>query len=134
MVLSQQQVEALRSDDAISGLFSALSQRYPELVAPLITERDLYLSWSLKRSKAVNGARVVVGCVGKGHLRGIVYALKHDQGNLRFKDLVGGKNSKQNRKAAAVAAVRRLVVELLLGAAVYAAWLAATSSSSSVGQ
>lgn len=127
-VLSQQQVETLRSDDAISALFSALSGRYPELVAPLITERDLYLSWSLKRSKAVNGARAVVGVVGKGHLRGIVYALKHDHHSLRFKDLVGGKNSKQNRREAAAAAVRRLVVELVLGAAVFAAWQAVTSS------
>lgn len=43
-VLNQAQVESLRSDDAISRLFNALSDRYPELVAPLITERDLYLS------------------------------------------------------------------------------------------
>lgn len=41
-------------------------------------ERDLYLAWSLKRSKAVNGARAVVGVVGKGHLRGVCYALTHD--------------------------------------------------------
>jgi pheromone shutdown protein TraB len=57
--LSPQQVESLKSDDAISALFAALSDRYPELVAPLITERDLYLSWSLKRSKAVNEARAL---------------------------------------------------------------------------
>lgn len=126
-MLNQAQVESLRSDDAISGLFNALSDRYPELVAPLITERDLYLSWSLKRSKAVNGTRAVVGCVGKGHLRGIVYALKHDDGNLRFKDLVGGKNNRQNRRAAAAAAARRLLLELVLGAAVYAVWVAATA-------
>lgn len=127
-VLDQQQVESLRSDDAISALFSALSDRYPELVAPLITERDLYLSWSLKRSKAVNGTHAVVGCVGKGHLRGIVYALKHDNGNLRFKDLVGGKNNRRNRREEAAAAARRLLAELVLGAAAYAAWVAVTSS------
>jgi pheromone shutdown protein TraB len=131
--LDAEAVESLRSDDAISGLFAALSTRYPELVAPMVTERDLYLSWSLKRSKAVNGTRAVVGCVGKGHLRGIVYALKHDQGNLRFKDLVGGKNNRQNRQAAAAAAAKRFAVELVLGAAAYAAWAAATGSST-VGQ
>lgn len=27
--------------------------------------------------------------VGKGHLRGIAYALSNDSGELRFKDLVG---------------------------------------------
>jgi pheromone shutdown protein TraB len=131
-VLDQQKVESLRSDDAISALFGALSDRYPELVAPLIAERDLYLSWSLKRSKAVNGTRAVVGCVGKGHLRGIVYALKHDDGNLRFKDLVGGKNNRQNRRAAAAAAARRLLVELVLGTAAYAAWVAYTSGTPGV--
>lgn len=51
-----------------------------QLVAPLVHERDLYLAWSLKRSKAVNGARAVVGVVGKGHLRGVCYALTHDAG------------------------------------------------------
>lgn len=49
-------------------------------MGPLISERDLYLAWSLKRSKAVNGARRVVGVVGKGHLRGVCYALTHDAG------------------------------------------------------
>ena len=52
----------------------------PQLVASLVHERDLYLAWSLKRSKAVNGARAVVGVVGKGHLRGVCYALTHDAG------------------------------------------------------
>lgn len=51
-----------------------------QLVSPLVHERDLYLAWSLKRSKAVNGARSVVGVVGKGHLRGVCYALTHDAG------------------------------------------------------
>ncbi len=54
-----------------------------QLVAPLVHERDLYLAWSLKRSKAVNGARSVVGVVGKGHLRGVCYALTHDAGEGR---------------------------------------------------
>jgi pheromone shutdown protein TraB len=118
----------MRSDDAVSALFGQLSARFPELVAPLITERDLYLSWSLKRSKAVCGAAAVVGVVGKGHLRGIVYALKNDAGQqLRFKDLVGGMNSRKNRQAAAAAAARRLLLELLLGAGAWAAWVAATA-------
>lgn len=57
-----------------------LYRRYPEMVAPLITERDLYLAWSLKRSKAVCGARCVVGVMGRGHLRGVVHALANDAG------------------------------------------------------
>ena len=57
----------------------------PQVVAPLLHERDMYLAWSLKRSKAVNGAKRVVGVVGKGHLRGVLYHLTHPQasGGLR---------------------------------------------------
>lgn len=64
---------------------------YPELVAPLVTERDLYLAWSLKRSKAVNGASRVVGVVGRGHMRGVVYALLRDQGGAGLR-WVGGRS------------------------------------------
>ncbi|GLC40577.1 hypothetical protein PLESTF_001014000 [Pleodorina starrii] len=78
--LDEELVERLKSDDAVSAFFSQLSTSYPELVGPLVTERDLYLAWSLKRSKAVNGAGVVLGVVGRGHLRGVVYALLRDQG------------------------------------------------------
>ena len=31
---------------------------------PLLHERDVYLAWSLTRSKAVNGCSIVVGIVG----------------------------------------------------------------------
>ncbi len=53
---------------------------------PLVHERDQYLAWSLKRSKAVRGARVVVGVMGAGHMRGVVHALQTDRGGdtLRF--------------------------------------------------
>jgi pheromone shutdown protein TraB len=126
--LTQSQVEALRSDDAVSALFAAMSARYPELVPPLVHERDMYLAWSLNRSKAVAGARAVVGCIGKGHHRGVVYALRSDPGQLRFRDLVGGKNSKRGRRAAAAAAAQRLAVELLVGTALWAAWVAWSSA------
>lgn len=88
-----------------------------------MAERDLYLAWSVKRSKAVNGTDAVVGVLGKGHLRGVVYALRHDAGGLRFRDLVG--TPAGGRRAAAAGALRRLGLELLLGAALFAAWAAA---------
>lgn len=58
-----------------------------QVVGPLLHERDMYLAWSLKRSKAVNGSRCVVGVVGKGHLRGVLYYLvtPGSSGNLRFR-------------------------------------------------
>lgn len=57
----------------------------------MITERDLYLAWSLKRSKAVNGAGVVVGVVGRGHLRGVVHALLRDRGGAGLRWVAAGR-------------------------------------------
>ncbi|PKU87199.1 hypothetical protein MA16_Dca009347 [Dendrobium catenatum] len=72
-------------------LYQQLSKSYPSLLQPLMYERDTYLAWSLKRSKAVNNSKRVVGVIGKGHMNGVVYALISDQGNLRFRDLAGSK-------------------------------------------
>lgn len=80
------------SDDGTFQLYEQLSFSYPSLLPPLIHERDTYLAWSLKRSKAVNNSKNVVGVIGKGHMNGVIYALLSDTGNLRFRDLVG-KNS-----------------------------------------
>ncbi|KAF4371302.1 hypothetical protein F8388_023462 [Cannabis sativa] len=70
-------------------LYEKLSFSYPNLLQPLIHERDTYLAWSLKRSKAVNKSKSVVGVIGKGHMNGVIYALVSDQGNLRFRDVAG---------------------------------------------
>ncbi|KAG6721121.1 hypothetical protein I3842_03G097300 [Carya illinoinensis] len=77
------------SDDSTFRLYEQLSFSYPSLLQPLIHERDTYLAWSLKRSKAVNNSKRVVGVIGKGHMNGVIYALVSDQGNLRFRDLAG---------------------------------------------
>ncbi|XP_051143845.1 uncharacterized protein LOC127260186 [Andrographis paniculata] len=77
--------------DGSLQLYELLSISYPSLLSPLLHERDTFMAWSLKRSKAVNGGRNVVGVIGKGHMNGVVYSLVSDQGNLRFKDLAGKK-------------------------------------------
>ena len=68
----------------------------------MLHERDAYLAWCLRRSKAVNGAKYVVGVVGFGHLRGITYHLMQDSVQLQFKDLAGltgkGKQAKESEK------------------------------------
>lgn len=46
-----------------------------QVVGPLLHERDLYLAWSCKRSKAVCGARAVVGVIGRSHMFGTAYHL-----------------------------------------------------------
>jgi pheromone shutdown protein TraB len=81
--------DKLKDDDAVSAMLGSMSERFPAAVGALVHERDLYLAWSLKRSKAVGGTRRVVGVLGRGHLRGVCYALTHDSGELRFRDLAG---------------------------------------------
>uniref|UniRef100_A0A0D6R8Y6 TraB domain-containing protein n=1 Tax=Araucaria cunninghamii TaxID=56994 RepID=A0A0D6R8Y6_ARACU len=81
----------MKTDDALSTMFRELSMFYPSLLQPLIHERDVYLAWSLKRSKAVNGSKIVVGIIGRGHMCGVIHSLKYNQDHLRFRDLVGGR-------------------------------------------
>lgn len=83
--------EIRKDDDAVNAMLYALADAFPEVAEALVFERDLYLAWSLKRSKAVNGTKRVVGVLGKGHMRGVCYALTHDSGNLRFRDLAGSR-------------------------------------------
>lgn len=83
------------SDDSADKLelYDQLSLSYPSLLQSLIHERDTYLAWSLKRSKAVNNSNKVVGIIGKGHMNGVIYSLISDLGDLRFRDLAGKKPS-----------------------------------------
>ena len=84
--------------------------------------------------QAVNGAQAVVGVVGRGHLRGITYALNllepsgtstssdsraNQYSALRFSDLVGGKNNKAGRRREAAQGLARLAVETVLFAALW---------------
>ena len=70
--------------DAVAAMESALSARFPSVVEPLITERDIFLSLTIKSSMAVSGKRCVLGVVGAGHLDGVVRALGEDhQGEFK---------------------------------------------------
>ena len=81
-----------------------------------------YLAWSLKRSKAVDGCVAVVGVLGKGHLRGVVYALKHNQEGLRFKDLVGERGGSGAGSSGVSKFFRNLVVETAVGGVLWLLW------------
>ncbi|KAG5187555.1 TraB family-domain-containing protein [Tribonema minus] len=78
-------------DDVVDALMAKLSRQFPALVAPLVHERDAYLAWSLKRSRAVCGKSRVVGVVGRAHLPGVLKAIQGDNGGdtLIFKELIG---------------------------------------------
>ncbi|KAL3342027.1 hypothetical protein AABB24_026177 [Solanum stoloniferum] len=87
--LSTKVLKESSSDDSNFQLYEKLSFSYPSLLQPLLHERDTFLAWSLKRSKAVNNCKQVVGIIGKGHMNGVIYSLVSDQGNLRFRDVAG---------------------------------------------
>ncbi|XP_010536486.1 PREDICTED: traB domain-containing protein isoform X2 [Tarenaya hassleriana] len=91
--LSQTELKRTEESNSSFQLYERLSFSYPSLLQPLIHERDTYIAWSLKRSKAVNRSKKVVGVIGKGHLNGVIYALETDLGDLRFRDLVGRNTS-----------------------------------------
>lgn len=117
-LISKETLEQLRrDDDAVNALLYSLTDSFPELAQSLVFERDLYLAWSLKRSKAVNGTKNVVGVIGKGHMRGICYALTHDAGTLRFRDLAGSRNKNTVRDS-----IARLALETSIFAVLYAWW------------
>ncbi|CAM8906014.1 unnamed protein product [Rhodiola kirilowii] len=98
IVLGDRPIEITDSseEDGTYQLYERLSLTFPSLLQPLIHERDTYLAWSLKRSKAVNSGKRVVGVIGKGHMNGVIYALVSDLGDLRFRDLAGNKQSSGN--------------------------------------
>jgi pheromone shutdown protein TraB len=87
-------------DDTVDVMLAALAEAFPSITAPLVTERDAYLAWSLKRSRAVCGKRRVVGVIGRAHLAGVVAALQRDCGGdtLVFKDLVGQRSSSKSKR------------------------------------
>ena len=54
MQIDSELVESLKEDEAVSVLFSRLGSEYPNLLQALVLERDLFLAWSLKRSKVIH--------------------------------------------------------------------------------
>ncbi|KAK8335407.1 hypothetical protein V6Z11_A09G052900 [Gossypium hirsutum] len=101
-------------------LYEHLSFSYPSLLQPLVHERDTYLAWSLKRSKAVNKCKTVVGVIGKGHMNGVIYALVSDQGNLRFRDLAGKTPSETESNGWVQRLLKSLVSDTLIGILLWA--------------
>jgi len=64
-----------------------------------------------------------VGVIGKGHVRGVLYSLTTpNSSGLRFRDLVGSKNVKEERPKRMQRIARRIALEVLLAAGAYFAW------------
>ncbi|KAL9225284.1 hypothetical protein vseg_001229 [Gypsophila vaccaria] len=113
--ISRDNVKTSGTADNPYQLYKKLSASYPSLLQPLIHERDTYLAWSLKRSKAVNNCKIVVGVLGKGHLNGVIYALISDLGDLRFRDLAGYKSSSGNPNGWIIKFLQDLVRDTVIG-------------------
>lgn len=64
----------------------------------------------------MNGSKRVVGVIGKGHMNGVVHALISDQGDLRFRDLVGRESS----ETWASSIVKGLIRDTVIGVALWA--------------
>ncbi|KAI7755656.1 hypothetical protein M8C21_008655 [Ambrosia artemisiifolia] len=106
------------TEDTDFQLYEQLSFSYPSLLQPLIHERDTYIAWSLKRSKAVRNSKKVVGVIGRGHLNGVIYALISDLGDLRFRDLVGERPSTGGSLVETIG--KSLVRDTIIGVVIWA--------------
>jgi len=105
MDLTQEKIEKLMQEDLWSVAAEEVGGVLPQLMPAIVHERDIYIAWSLKRSKAVREVDTVVGVIGKGHMEGVLTALEESQGRLRFKDLVG---TSEERKPNVAAIARRI--------------------------
>ncbi|KAJ0713997.1 putative TraB/PrgY/GumN family protein [Helianthus annuus] len=110
--------ESTADQDTDFQLYEQLSFSYPSLLQPLIHERDTYIAWSLKRSKAVRNSKRVVGVIGRGHLNGVIYALISDLGDLRFRDLTGERRSTGGSLVETI--VKSLVRDTIIGVVIWA--------------
>ena len=123
LAVDQGDLEDLKRSINVEKATQQLAAEVPELMSPLIYERDLYLSWSMKRSKAANGVSRVVAVIGIGHLRGVMHAMVEDTGgHLRFADLVGGRNTRAFKDAQRTGAVRDFVRDTVIFSLLFWVW------------
>ena len=78
--IDEEEVERLKSSDALEELMLEFSENFPKVQKVLIEERDRYLAEKIQHSPG----KSVVAVVGAGHVPGI---LKHLGTNIDTKDL-----------------------------------------------
>ena len=98
-VLKEKIDEAVENEASLATWMNDFENLFPTISEPLIRERDRYMAWVAKRSKAVNGKKRVVLVAGRGHIDGILKAIKEDQGGdtLKFKELIGKVDKETSR-------------------------------------
>ena len=75
--LNEEEVDNLRNKDMVDALMDEFKAEYPQIVAPLMVERDQFLCYSLKQAASTllaseqSAPNCIVGVVGMGHVEGI---------------------------------------------------------------
>lgn len=76
--LSEEEVDNFRNKDLVDALMDEFKAEYPQIVVPLMVERDQFLCYSLKQAassapmtSAQTAPNCIVGVVGMGHVEGI---------------------------------------------------------------
>lgn len=65
----RQEIEKMKESDVLTEAIKEVGREFPSLLGPLLTERDQFMTFMLKRLG--RQAHTVVGVVGAGHLEGI---------------------------------------------------------------
>jgi len=65
--VKEEDIERMKQSDVFTEMLKELTKHLPSLAAPIIYERDMFLSITIKQCKT----RRVVGVVGVGHISGI---------------------------------------------------------------
>jgi pheromone shutdown protein TraB len=66
--------DLLEDDDMVTHLLKELSLEYPEVLLPLVHDRNWYLAVRIWRYARLT-RRPLVAVLGKAHLQGVVHAL-----------------------------------------------------------
>ncbi|ENH98033.1 pheromone shutdown-related protein TraB [Gracilibacillus halophilus YIM-C55.5] len=73
--ISEEDLEKMKSQDAIDSVLNEFTEAFPKLKKPLIDERDQYLAQKIKQAP---GKRIVA-VLGAAHVPGIQKEMKNDQ-------------------------------------------------------
>lgn len=72
--ITEEELEKMKSQDAISSILDEFTEHFPRLKTPLIDERDQYLAEKIKRAKG----QKIVAVLGAAHVPGITEEIKND--------------------------------------------------------
>ncbi|GEN55900.1 conjugal transfer protein TraB [Halolactibacillus alkaliphilus] len=72
--ITEEELEKMKSQDAISSILDEFTEHFPRLKTPLIDERDQYLAEKIKRAKG----KKIVAVLGAAHVPGITEEIKKD--------------------------------------------------------